>query len=125
MTNPTPEDVERVALLPCPFCGETEGVYSEQTHPNCGVAWCSKCNATHACNTEAEVIRRWNRRAAIAAMPDHFALIRELRDALKKWGSHNGWCASNRWPKPGKGFAACDCGFDAARKANETLGEKA
>lgn len=21
MTDPTPEDVERVALLPCPFCG--------------------------------------------------------------------------------------------------------
>ena len=50
-------------LLPCPFCGATEGVYLEQMSEHCGIARCSACNATHANNTEAEAIAAWNRRS--------------------------------------------------------------
>ena len=119
MTDPTPEDVERVALLPCPFCSGEARVFNHLAHWSIA---CRKCGVAFTQPSQEKVIVAWNRRA----MPDHSALIRELRDALKKWGSHNGWCASNKWPTPGKGFAPCACGFDAAlRKANDALGEKA
>ena len=53
--------------LPCPFCGEQEGVYSEAgteaTGPHAAIVRCSGCNAVHCHNTEAEAIAAWNRRA--------------------------------------------------------------
>ena len=56
--------------LPCPFCGEQEGVYSEAgteaTGPHAAIVRCSGCNAVHCHNTEAEALAAWNRRASDA-----------------------------------------------------------
>lgn len=52
-------------LLPCPFCGECDGVYSEIMGPHVVIVRCSNCNATHCCKTITEAIERWNRRVPI------------------------------------------------------------
>ena len=73
MTDTSPQTPE---LLPCPFCGAVDGVYSEQMGPAHAVARCSNCNATHCCNTEAEAIVRWNTR-------DQSALTRARLEAAE------------------------------------------
>lgn len=111
MTDPTPEDVERGAKALW-----ENGVFAK--FPSATDWEHAPADQRMYCLKRAKIV--------LAAAPDHSALIRELRDALKKWGSHNGWCASNKWPAPGNGFAPCDCGFATAlRKANEALGEEA
>lgn len=65
-------------LLPCPLCGPGDtGVYSEATLTN-GIVRCSECNLVMCCNTEAEAITAWNRRAPRAA-----AAPAEVAEAVK------------------------------------------
>lgn len=66
------ETVERVAMLPCPFCGGEAHVVWPLGLSNVRSAECKSkiCSATGPWGkSEAEAIAAWNARAAIAAMP--------------------------------------------------------
>lgn len=58
-----PEGDVEPEVLPCPFCGERDGVYSEIMGPHVVIVRCSNCNATHCCKTITEVVKRWNCRS--------------------------------------------------------------
>ena len=77
--------------LPCPFCGEQEGVYSEAgteaTGPHAAIVRCSGCNAVHCHNTEAEAIAAWNRRAPDAEIERlRAAIVTAKRECLRRPG---------------------------------------
>lgn len=57
--NPT---ADAAKLLPCPFCGASDGIYTEAQAPWHYIARCSNCNAGHCERTEDEVIAKWNTR---------------------------------------------------------------
>ena len=48
-------------LKPCPFCGG-EADYYENYYHGCNI-YCQKCGAEFECDSEAEAIEAWNRRA--------------------------------------------------------------
>ena len=77
--------------LPCPFCGEQEGVYSEAgteaTGPHAAIVRCSGCNAVHCHNTEAEAIAAWNRRASDTEIERLRAALVEARDDVGRYAS--------------------------------------
>ena len=64
-------------LLDCPFCG------GKASHvPTSRIVECVKCTAGFYCDTDAEAIAKWNRRAPTPSVP-HLGTINDpLRDPL-------------------------------------------
>lgn len=72
------------SLLPCPLCGPGDtGVYSEAAICS-GIVRCSACNLVMCCNTEAEAIAAWNRRAEPDAQADERPITRDPAPTLEQ-----------------------------------------
>lgn len=69
--------IEKVALLPCPFCGNKNVKY------DCGSVDCDQCDTTGPYSSSGldEATAAWNTRAAIEAMPLN-ASLRQIKRAL-------------------------------------------
>jgi Lar family restriction alleviation protein len=60
--------IEAVALLPCPFCGETASTERNTVFGPTGAPWAIGCDVNGCAEfawfqSEAEAIAAWNRRA--------------------------------------------------------------
>jgi len=64
--TPDEEAIQRVALLPCPFCGDTDSLYTRDGLDEYGpTITCGKCIASGPQgHTTAEAIAAWNTRAS-------------------------------------------------------------
>lgn len=79
-----PNDVERVALLPCPFCGGEDVVIFYAAIAYAGCAGCGAEGPWHGSDaTEQSAITAWNTRAAIAAMGGSNKAVIEQRTAAE------------------------------------------
>lgn len=73
MNSPQPQDVERVALKPCPFCGgEAKRFTIGDDEPNNAggdVISCTRCGASSHVEfgRKENLVSRWNTRAALAS----------------------------------------------------------
>ncbi len=99
MSNPN-DDVERVALLPCPFCGGEASLLNQKGPTGELYQWveCSACGATAGhCDVrsmqddELHPIDAWNARAAIAALPGWRDIASRTRFYIDcEFDGHNG-----------------------------------
>lgn len=91
-------DKEREELLPCPFCGETEGLmiqHCEGTiiHPALRI-YCDNCGASSGYSDRVDPVENWNRRAALQSQStpssewfDRFVeLLRQVVAASQEFG---------------------------------------
>lgn len=84
-------DAVRAALLPCPFCGNDEGIDVANTDPESLTGGyfiaCPKCDAStglrFACGDDPRplLVEQWNRRAALAEQPAEPTLSQKLAAA--------------------------------------------
>lgn len=87
-------------LLPCPFCGgEADTMTPEADDMRAATVMCMGCYCTgKECETEAQAIAAWNRRASQAAPAheddlavDRFAAVMKAKLAKKRNDGRGGW----------------------------------